>query len=172
VKATWSVLVVYENEHSRQLAVDFCDRLVERFWAKCGFDVNWASYEAIDDRKKAEELAAKAAEAGIIAFAHEGRRDFSWPLRVWVETWLTLRGEREGKLVGLCAGQMQHQKLPAGFSYLRQIAHRAGMDFITDVPQNILEPIPDSPDMVLSRASYVTSVLDGILHQPSRPRTT
>lgn len=172
MKATWSVLVVFENEPARQLAVDFCDRLVERFWTKCGFDVNWVSYEALEDRKNAEELAAKAAEADIIAFAHEGRRDFNWPLRVWVETWLTLRGEREGKLVGLSAGQMHHQKLPAGFSYLRQIAHRGGMDFITDVPQNMIEAMPDSPDMVLSRASHVTSVLDGILHQPPRPRIT
>ena len=169
MKSTWAVLVVYENEQAREQAVSFCDRLVERFWAKFWFDVSWSSYGSLEDRQNAEQFARKAGEADIIVFSHLGQRDFSWPMRVWVETWLTIRGEREGKLVGLCTAPSTI-KAPTGFAYLRQVAHRAGMDFVTEVPQTITDTMPNSPDMVVSRARQVTSVLDGILHQPTRPR--
>jgi hypothetical protein len=168
VKSTWSVLVLYENAQAREEAVEFCDQLVERFWAKFGFNVDWCSFEALEDRKSSEEFAVKAGDAEIVVFAHQGRREFSRPVRAWIETWLTVRGEREGKLVALC-GAPAPQKCSAAFAYLRNVAHRAGMDFVTEVPQSIADPMPDSLDMAMNRAEHVTSLLDGILHHPIRP---
>jgi len=44
------------------------------------------------------------------------------------------------------------------------------MDYVTEVPQNLCEPIPGSPESCSERAETVTSVLDEILHRPqSRP---
>lgn len=169
VKSTWSVLVVYENEQTREAAVSFCDRLVERFWAKCGFDVNWCSHDDLEERNNSEKLAAKAADADIIVFAHHGEKDFAWPVRIWIETWLTIRGEREGKLVALPAKQGNH-RVASATAYLRQIAHRAGMDFVTEVPPSMADALPDSPDVVMNRASHVGSVLDAILHYTPPPR--
>jgi hypothetical protein len=57
-----------------------------------------------------------------------------------------------------------------GKSYLRHIALRAGMDFATGLPESLEDPIPDSPEVYNDRAAQVTSVLDGILHQPAPPR--
>jgi hypothetical protein len=165
VKSTWSVIVVYENAEARESAVAFCDRLVERFWADFGFDVNWCAYESLHDRTKADEAAVKAGEADLIVVAHKTRRDLPGIVKVWTETWLTLRGEHEGTLVGL-ADLEPENKASACHSYLRQVAHRAGMDFVTELPQSI-DTIPDSPETLADRAKQVTSVLDGILHQPS-----
>jgi hypothetical protein len=56
------------------------------------------------------------------------------------------------------------------YAYLRNAAHRAGMDYLTQIPQSISSrSIPDSLDSYSQRADKVTSVLDGILHQKAPP---
>jgi hypothetical protein len=44
------------------------------------------------------------------------------------------------------------------------------MDYLTEVPQEIAQPIPDSLESFSERAQYMTSVLDEILHKPTLPR--
>ncbi|HLX72340.1 MAG TPA: hypothetical protein VKV04_22200, partial [Verrucomicrobiae bacterium] len=53
--------------------------------------------------------------------------------------------------------------------YLRHIAHRAGMDFLSHAAPTAAKAIPDSLDSFSKRAGQMTSVLDNILH--TRPRT-
>ena len=52
---------------------------------------------------------------------------------------------------------------------VRNIAHRAGMDYLTQVPETIGRAIPDSLASCSERADRVTSVLDEILHQKTVP---
>ena len=78
-----------------------------------------------------------------------------------------MRGEREGAVFGLLdnvgAGE------PGGlYCFLRQSAHRAGMDYLTQIPDSIQHLMPDSPDYYSERAERVTSVLDDILQDPAR----
>ena len=53
--------------------------------------------------------------------------------------------------------------------YLRHAAHHGAMDYLTEVPQDISRPIPDSLDSYTERADQVTSLLDNILHQQAPP---
>ena len=169
-KAAWSVVVVYEDAAARERAVGFCDQLVNRFWAKCDFDVSWWPFTVLEKADSAREAAEKAAHADLIAFSSNPEGDFPRPVKTWIETWLTQRGDREGMLIGLLepvvgAGSREGQK----HYYLRNAAHQGAMDYLTQVPQDISRSIPDSLDSYTQRADQVTSLLDDILHQQPPP---
>jgi hypothetical protein len=165
-KAAWSVVVVYEDDSARERAVAFCDQLVSRFWTRFEFDVSWWSFAVLEAAGRAKEAAEKAVRADLVAFATSPEGEFPLPVKLWVETWLTQRGDREGMLVGLLepvagAGSLEGQK----HQYLRHAAHQGAMDYLTQVPQDIAFPMSDSLDSYTQRADRVTSLLDDILHQ-------
>ncbi len=170
MKATWSVVVVHENKAAREAAVELCDRLVERFWNNYGFDVTWWPFENLHETTHALEASDKARAADLIIFAASPEGELPEHVCAWVESWLRPRCEREGTLIGLMetaentASSASHKHV-----YLRKAAHRAGMDYLTRAPQNIAHLIPDSIDSYTERADCVTSVLDEILHQQTRP---
>jgi hypothetical protein len=169
-KAAWSVVVVYEDAAARERAVAFCDQLVSRYWAQLEFNVSWWSFALLENVSTAEDAVAKAVCADLVAFATKPEGDFPQPVKTWVETWLTQRGDREGMLVGLLepivgAGRLEGQK----HNYLRRAAHHGAMDYLTHVPQDISLSIPESLDSYTQRADQVTSLLDDILHQQAPP---
>ena len=162
---------MYEDVPARENAVAFCDHLVERFWARYEFAVSWWSLADLSVVDSSQRAARKAIEADLIVVATTPGLDIPMALREWVESWLGRRGEREGALVGLTdprAGQTGPSA--EKFAYLRNAAHRAGMDYLTDIPQSISSrSIPDSIESYSERAHQVTSVLDDILHRKAPP---
>jgi len=169
-KAVWSVVVVYEDPAARERAVSFCDQLVTRFWTGFEFAVNWWSFALLGEAEAAREATQNAGRADLIVVSATSEGDFPAPIKGWVEAWLRLRGEREGLLAGL----IEPSARPGGWegqkhNYLRNAAHRGAMDYLTQVPQHIAHAIPDSLDSYTRRADQVTSILDGILHQPTPP---
>jgi hypothetical protein len=170
-KPAWSVVVVYEDVAARERAVNFCDLLVKRFWARFEFNLSWWSLEELHGGYSAQEAARKAVDADLIVAATKPDEGMPRPLRDWMEGWLGRRRSHEGSLVGL-------GELKAGVSgvsaekyvYLRNAAHRGGMDYLTEIPQSISSrSIPDSLDSYNQRADKVTSVMDGILHRKTPP---
>ena len=127
MKAKWSVLAVYENSKSRDLAVQFCDLLVQRFWSQCGFDLAWCNWAELEDPMSAKEAGKKATEADWIIVAPNPSTIIPIVVKGWLERALKARGEREGVLVGLPGSQAD---LSAGTAatqgYLRKLAHAAG----------------------------------------------
>lgn len=167
MKATWNVAVIYEGPEAREKGVGFCDALVERFWTRCALEVSWLAFESIPKEESASELLKKVAMADLVVFVVASNRELPLHVHAWVEEWLRLRGEREGGLVALAPEGKLSGTGPHAF--LRQVAHRAGMDFLTELPQSLGDPIPDSLDFYTQRACAVTRVLDDILRQPQTP---
>jgi hypothetical protein len=169
-KTAWSVVVVYEDAAAREQAVDFCDQLVKRFWARFEFDVNWWSFGLLQNEATATEAAEKAAQADLVILSSLRQEDLPARVKGWLEAWLCRRGDREGILAGLTGpgdpGSGQDAKK---HHYLRQVAHRGAMDYLTQVPQNIWHCIPESLDSYTQRAAQVSHVLDEILHQHTPP---
>jgi hypothetical protein len=163
MKETWSVVVVYENEETRDTAVQFCDCLVERFWSKCGFDVSWWSFSLLEDATTSAQARGKAANADLVVFATS--ETIGGTVRSWIESWISQRGEKEGACVALLPG------MAAGSAqiYLREAAHRAGMDFLTQVPQSLSWPMADGVESCAERARQTTSVLEEILRTSHPP---
>lgn len=169
-KGVWSIVVVYEDAAARERAVAFCDQLVSRYWAELEFNLSWWSFAGLEDAGSAKDAAEKAVCADLVAIAAEPEGDFPQPVKSWVETWLTQRGDREGMLVGLLelvagTGSLEGQK----HHYLRHAAHHGAMDYLTHVPQDISLSIPESLDSYTQRADQVTSLLDDILRQQAPP---
>ena len=169
-KAAWSIVVVYEDSTTREQAVVFCDQLVRRFWERFEFEVGWWSFDMLGQAAAAKEVTERAARANLIAISTTPEGEFPSPIKVWIEAWLTMRGEREGMLAGLIVppadpSSWEGQK----HNYLRHAAHRGAMDYLTQVPQDIEQAVPDSPEFYSRRAEQVTSILDGILHQQAPP---
>ena len=171
MKRNWSVAVVYEDTSAREGAVKFCDLLVHRFWAESEFSMDWRGFSELEDEAGCREAEAKCAEADLIVFATRPETELPDFVRHWMEGWVTRRGEREGALIGLndpAAGSTSGA--PGKFCYLRSVAHRAGMDYLTNVPEQ-LGAAPESTESCSERARQVTHVLDEILHRREVPRS-
>jgi hypothetical protein len=171
-KAAWSVLVAYEDAAAREQAVNFCDQLVQRFWTRFEFDVSWWSFDMLQQETAATEAAERAAQADLIVFASTLPGDFPVPVLGWMENWLRRRGDREGILAGLIdPGADSSGREGRKHNYLRRIAHRAAMDYLTQVPHSLWRAMPESLDSYSERAGRVSSVLDEILHHPAPPQS-
>lgn len=169
-KSAWTVVVVYEDPAARERAMGFGDQLVGRFWAGLEFDLRWWAFAQLEGADSAKAAADEAARADLVVFVAHPEGDFPPAVKVWTETWLSQRGDREGVLVGLLepvlgAGGQEGPK----HHFLRNAAHHGAMDYLTEMPQDISRSIPDSLDSYTERAEQVTSLLDNILHQQAPP---
>lgn len=161
-----SVLVLYENPSAREQAAGFCDELVRPPGMAARSIINWCSFEQLAVPQNADELLRAAVYADLLAFAVTPAGDLPEAIKLWTERWLAGRGEREGSLVGLILEEGGRQLGVAGLKeiYLRHLAHRAGMDYLSHFPGQITRPIPNSLDSFNQRAGRITPVLDEILH--------
>jgi hypothetical protein len=167
MKASWSVVVIYEDVSTREEAVKFSDNLFRRFWSEYEFDVSWWAVSELEKSEHAATAAEKAVKADLLVFALTPEGELPDCLFAWVDRWIEKRGEREGALAGL----LDPAASPNGvatqkYLYLRSLAHRTGMDYLMQLPENMARTIPDSIDSYAERASTRTSVLDEILNRP------
>jgi len=170
MKRIWSIAVVYGDAKDRAQAVKVCDHLVERFWTQCEFAVSWWSSAMLERPELAQAAAEKAAQSDLLIFTLTAEEELPMPILCWVESWLKLRGERDGALVNLVAGGLEPERgIGKAHAYLRNVAHRGGMDYLTHEPETICWAFPDSVESYTSRAHRVTSVLDEILRTQRVP---
>src|SRR5260370_42618018 len=83
MKTDSSVMVVYEDAPSRQKAVQFCDRLVERFWSRYGFDISWWAFATLLQADASGEPTRRAGAADAITFATRVREGIPAAVRAW-----------------------------------------------------------------------------------------
>jgi len=167
MKATCSVIVIYQDADTRAAAMAFCDGLVAKFWARFNFEIGWWSFHDLEQEQSAQEALQKAVDAGVVIFVSSSQNSIPFQLQHWIERWLCRRGEREGVLIDL--SEASHGKGGPGLTYLRKVAHQAGMDYLTQMPQSFAEPLPESPESVANLAGQVSSVLEEILKRRPRP---
>src|SRR5262249_19981474 len=157
MRRTWSIVVVYGSADDRAQAVKVCDHLVERFWAQCEFAVDWWSLAMIENPELATSAVEKAAQTDLLIFA--AQEPLPQSLFEWIDSWLKLRGERDGALINLLKGD----EAAESHIYLRHAAHRGGMDYLTNEPETICWAFPESPESYTSRAHQTSSLLDEML---------
>ena len=164
------VLVVYEDNATREHAVQFCEQLANQHCPERGPAVEWQSFAELTDPKASPTAAEAASAANFVVFAVSAGNDFPQEIKLWIEGWLGRRGDREGALVGLVPRpQSPCDAASLKEIYLRFAAHRAGMDYLSHVPPTLPKPLPDSLDSFTEQAGEVTSLLDEILRTWSLP---
>jgi len=161
--------VIYENADTRALAAKECDRLLTSLWSEHGFEIQWWSFDMLSEARSGCEALEKARAAAVMIFAVRPEGAFGQGVREWVETWVNLRGEREGALIGLLDPSADAVRVSEKYVYLHHVAHRAGMDYLTAIPKDIFHFIPESCESCAERAGQVTGVLDEILHRHPIP---
>jgi hypothetical protein len=158
------VVVVYETPAIREHAVRFCERLAEE-QKSAAMEMNWWPFHLLGHPASAGDAVQKASNADILIFAMDASGDLPQEIKLWIERWLNKRGEREGALVGLLNCEEHHEVASFREIYLRHIARRAGMDYLSHAVPTVGRAIPDSIDSFSERARRMTSVLDNILHK-------
>jgi hypothetical protein len=172
MKTASQVVIIYEDKKTRERAVSFCDQLVKRFWSQCEFEMTWLSFADLEDEALLRTGANTAASATLLIFALLRGREMTFGVCAWLDTWLAERGEREGAIVGLeDPGSSINRAISPNYIYLRSIAHRAGLDYLTQLPETMTRSVPDSLDSVAARAHQITSVLDQILQKKGPSET-
>ena len=163
------VVVIYESPAIREHAVRFCERLVDE-QKSVALEMNWLPFHLLGRPELASDAVQKASEADVVVFAMSASGDLPDEIKLWIERWLNKRGEREGALVGLLNREEPHEMASFREIYLRHIARRAGMDYLSRGAPTARKAMPDSIDSFSERAGRMTSVLDNILHK--HPHTT
>ena len=168
MKATRSVAVIFEDADAQERAIKFCDSLVRNFWGDFEFDVGWWAFDGLKAAENAEEALNKSFAADVVVFAPQSQRELPAHIHQWTNEWLKRRGKREGTLVGLFHSADDKDSQPMFVhAFLRYCARTAGMDFLTEIPQNLAWRIPETLESCSERAHEVTSLLNGILHRPN-----
>ena len=170
-KEMWFVVVLYDDSATRQRAMEVCDHLAQRFWSEVELKFHWWRTDFLEDTGMAATAAENSCNADFIVVCVVPDGELSPVLRHWFEAWVSQREGREGALIDLTATigpsplAAQRKKI-----FLRDMAHRAGMDYLTHFPPVINRSLPDSFESASLRATQMTTVLDGILQHSPPPR--
>jgi hypothetical protein len=166
-KTRANVLLIWEDSACRHRATRFCKDLERRFWAQCHFQFDWCALDILQRKETAEQAAAQALESDLLVFALQSERPLPAGFTRWIESWAGRRPVHEGALIGLFQPAARAPLASNREIYLRHLAHRLGMDYLTGVPSSLFEPVPNSLESYADRAGRVSTVLQGILHQPT-----
>ena len=159
------VLVLYENPAAREQAVKFCGEFTSQSNVALQPRVRFCAFDSLNVPAKSAEALSDAVDSSLIVFAVNSAGDLPLAVKLWAESWLGKRGEREGELIGLV---LDGATGPCDIAclkevYLRHLAHRAGMDYLSHFPRMNPRALPDSLDAFSQRSGQMTSVLDEIL---------
>lgn len=164
MKPGTSIITISQDNACRDRTVKFCDELVKRFWTQCEFDISWLSFDDLGGQNQLRNAAERGKSARILVISMNPAPEAPEELQAWAEAWLAKRGEREGYIIGLGdPGHIAASGVSRNFVYLRDLAHRAGMDYLTELPDDMRQAIPDSLDCFCERAEQHTTLLDQIL---------
>lgn len=170
-RETWNVTVLYEDTDIRQRAMDVSDLLMRRFWSDIEFDFNWWRFSFLDDPMLARQASRHLSDSNVLILSLRRKNELSANLKRWLEQSLDARGVREGAFIALFdeAGTPpptgSHQDL-----YLRSLAQRSGMDYLTEAPDVLPGGLPDSLDGFTARAEEHTTFMERILSSAPPPR--
>jgi hypothetical protein len=169
-RESWSVTVLYENTDVRQRAMRMCDHLMRQFWCDMEFDFNWWRFSFLEDPILARQAGRHLADADVIIFAARRENELPPTIRNWLEGHLETRGVREGAFIALFG---EEDEMPQADSrkdlYLRALAQRTGMEYLTEPPVALPGGLPDSLDMFSERAEEHTSIMENILRRTPPP---
>jgi len=170
-KETWLVVILYDDPATRQRAMEVCDHLAKRFWSEVDLKFHWWRTDFLEDAGMAATAAENSCNADFVLVSLLPETEMPPLIRRWFEGWVTGREGREGALIDLTASA-DAGSLAAHRNrlYLRELAHRAGMDYLAHVPAEYNRTLPDSFESASLRATQITTVLDGILQHSPPPR--
>jgi hypothetical protein len=164
----WGVL--YETPEARERLLTQFDQGGRSAYS-AESSAQWMPFSDIAKPGLSEAFFQKLLEADLIIFAASGEGDFKPEFKSWLDRWAVKRKSREGALAGIFNDRKAMDVSSKKEVYLRHVAHRAGLDYLSRLPSHASRIVPNSLDNFNERAGQMTSVLDHILNTrfPSAP---
>lgn len=167
--AAWHVFVGYDDPQAQQRASEVCNFLTQHFGDEFEFVVNLCDLNCLGEAEQRRTAVEQAATARILVFATSARQSPATPVMQWMEDLCTKRHAREGALVGLVCRNAPDELRDAIETQLRQLAHRAGLDYLTHAPDCRALQIPSESGWADNRAAHLSGVLENILSSSRGP---
>ena len=164
-----TVAVAYADTVTRERAMLLCDHLVHKLWQGVDFEITWWKFDYLNHPRIAAAAAGAARRADMVIFSTEADRELTPAVQSWVESWAARREIREGALVALIGNAND----PANGTgpihiYLRSVAQRAEMDYLSNLPDAVPERVGGSIETITQQAAPATSML-GRIYQRASP---
>jgi hypothetical protein len=163
----WSVFVVFDDMTARQHATRVCDFISARFWPDIEFEIHWCALSRLGSPECAKKAVNCATGARIVIVATSAREVLPQTAVAWLDEWCAERRGREGALIGLIEEDAESEMREKTDQFLRSVAHRAGLDYLTHAPECGLTPMPDETGWITAKTEQMGSVLDNILTKPT-----
>ncbi len=124
-----TVAVVYEDGAARDLTIQICEDLAQKFSDDLQFEFSWWRFKYLSD----EEIARRAAEttevADLILVSVNTPEGFSPAVKAWFEEWAARR-TADGAIALVRTASRRLIDDGSVEAYVRRIAERAKLDFL------------------------------------------
>jgi hypothetical protein len=126
-----AIVVLYEDNSSRDAAIRLCNTLEKIFHTELDFEITWCRFKYFSDPCVASEAAEIAAQANLIIVSIQRAQDLPLEVKAWFERWLPDRESTEGALVLLQTSEEPPSPQNFQSSYLYLLAQRANLDYLS-----------------------------------------
>ena len=126
-----AIVVLYEDNCSRDAAISLCNSLEQIFHSELDFEITWCRFKYFNDPAVASEAADLAARADVVLVSVPCAEDLPLEVKAWFERWLRRRETSEGALVLLQSSEQAPALAISQSSYLYLLAQRANLEFIS-----------------------------------------
>jgi hypothetical protein len=141
-----AIVVLYEDNSSRDAAIRLCQTLEKIFHEDLDFEITWCRFKYFSDPAVASEAAQIAAQADLIIVSIQRVQDLPLEVKAWFERWLPNRESSEGALVLLQTSEEPSSTI-SQTSYLYLLAQRANLDYLSlsnSGPSTSTDRIPEN----------------------------
>ena len=125
-----AIVVLYEDNSSRDSAIHLCKTLEKIFHEDLDFEITWCRFKYFNDPAVASEAAQIAAQADLIIVSIQRVQDLPLEVKAWFERWLPNRESSDGALVLLQTSEEPSSTI-SQTSYLYLLAQRANLDYLS-----------------------------------------
>ena len=132
-----TVVVIYDDAHTRNRALTACDYLVSQIWEAVELDFHWWRTDFLKDPHMAGIAAQHAVASDFLIVCLNTTDEVSANLEMWFESWIDQRGSRQGAMIDLTAPTATGVSGPHRQAFLHTIARRGMFDHLTAVPEQL-----------------------------------
>jgi|SRR5881296_2175125 len=128
---TLSAIMAYDDVSSAKRGKAAWDQVLKTLGDSYSMALRLWKFEVLRIPELKEVAVSEAAKADLIFIAASGSNDIPTEVKAWIELWLRQKRNHPSALVALCdpSTATVDQSRAQCVAYLRDVAHRAGMDF-------------------------------------------
>src|SRR2546423_871323 len=135
-RSNFKIVVAYDNLETAIRVKALVDRVAVEIRPACELKCEYWRFDLLCHVEFASAAAADALAADMIIVAPRDNAELGCEVKAWIENWIPLKMGSHSALVALLEpnGDGRTKDLPPVCGYLRKVANRAGMDFLSHAP--------------------------------------